>query len=116
METKLFEVRDRMTMIPVMATKLIPARSEAERFLLGWAGYHSNAGQFDGWIVLVHLSSAECQNDPYEWTGGSRTMHEAHKYIQQHWDELQSGEVVDVEYILGETTVKKESDAKEVRL
>lgn len=43
-------------------------------------------------------------------------MHEAHKYIQQHWDELQSGEVVDVEYILGETTVKKESDAKEVRL
>lgn len=111
METKLFEVRDRMTMIPVLATKLFPPRSEAERFLLGWVGYRSLPGQYDSWIILVHLSTTECQNDPFGWEGGSRTMHEAHKYIEQHWDELQSGEVIDVEFILGESDYKKVSEA-----
>lgn len=110
MDTKLLEVRDRMTLIPVLATKLMPARSEAERFLLGWAGYRSLPGQYDSWIVLVHLNSTECQNDPYGWGGGSRTMPEAHKYLEKHWDELESGDVVDIEFILGETTEKKKSD------
>jgi hypothetical protein len=112
METKLFEIRDRMTMIPALATKLMPPRSESERFLLSWVGYRSNPGEYDSWIILVHFSDTRCQNDAYVWREeGTRTMFEAHKYIEQYWDELQSGDVIDIEFILKEKTEKKESVA-----
>ena len=37
-------------------------------------------------------------------------MIEAHRHIQYSWDELESGDVVDVEYILGESKFKKVSE------
>ena len=38
METKLFEIRDAATFIPIMAVRFTPA-GEAEQFLLARAGY-----------------------------------------------------------------------------
>jgi len=37
-------------------------------------------------------------------------MLNAHKYIKEHWDELRSGSVVDVEFILGESKEPKASE------
>ena len=34
----------------------------------------------------------------------------AHNYVLDHFDELEDGDVVDVEFILGETEVKKTSE------
>ena len=42
-----------------------------------------------------------------------RTYHVAHLYVQQHWDEITSGDVVDVEFVLGETDAPKESEIVE---
>lgn len=38
----------------------------------------------------------------------------AHNWIEQHVDELVDGAVVDVEFILGETTTPKRSEREEV--
>jgi hypothetical protein len=35
-------------------------------------------------------------------------MSTAHNFIAEHWAELNSGDVVDVEYILGETSAPKD--------
>jgi hypothetical protein len=43
-------------------------------------------------------SAVNC--DPYKW-GPSRTRGRCHDYIIEHWDELESGDVVDYEFITG---------------
>jgi hypothetical protein len=37
-------------------------------------------------------------------------MYTAHKYLQENWDSVQNGQVLDVEYILGETDSPKISE------
>lgn len=44
-----------------------------------------------------------------------RTLGIAHKYINEHYDELDSGDVVDVRFILGETE-KPEPSTRELIL
>jgi hypothetical protein len=45
--------------------------------------------------------------------GGARTKRVAHNYIAEHRDDLADGDVVDVEYILGETMTRKVSERVE---
>jgi len=49
---------------------------------------------------MFELTSDRGFWDPERW-GTERTKLISHKYICEHWDELKSGDVVDVEYILG---------------
>ena len=111
-ETKLFEVRDRMTMIPVMACRMGESESheailkDQERRLIRRSGFDMNYPS----IYLVWLENRRAGYDPFSW-GPSRTLGVAHKYIDDHWPELESGAVVDVEFILGETNTPKESEA-----
>lgn len=113
METKLFEIRDTATFIPVMAVKLNPTCGE-EMYLLGRAGYGltpvAQAEYVLLWRIAGEVHQATC--DPYQWPGGPvvRTMPQAHEYIIEHWDDLTSGDVVDVEFILGETSERKVSE------
>lgn len=106
LENKIFEVRDRATFIPVLCTKMAPGEGEAfeerERKLLRRAGYG-----FDYPLVLMTMltNAKDTSYDPYSW--GDRTLHEAHAYIAEHFDELETGAVVDVEYILGEKPTPK---------
>lgn len=109
MEVKLFELRDAGTFIPVIAIKP-DSRSEVEFWLLERAGYGDTQehqrdyvlfGRLDGTSMLVY--------DPFEW-GGSRTMHVAHQYAIDRWNDLVSGEVIDVEFILGLKAEPKESE------
>lgn len=100
METKLIEIRDRGTFIPAMATKV----AGSEHWLLKASGYGHRP-----YIILTKLTGPECQYDPYKW-GNARTMQTAHQYIIDHWDQLQSGDMVDVRVLLGESTENAPSE------
>ncbi len=108
METKLLEIRDRATFIPILAIRPT-AEGPADDYLLARAGY---AGEY-GPILLVRISGGSGQStcDPYDW--GDRTFQTAHAYIAEHFDELHPGSVVDVEFILGETASRKVSERLE---
>lgn len=114
METKLFEVRDRMTFLPVIAVKLEPG-NPADRYLLAMAGFGLRAEKQAKYILLGNLRMGKLECSPSDHAGHPqvRTLPRAHRYIQDHWDELESGQVVDVEFIAGETTVAKLSQRLE---
>ena len=104
MEVKLFEVRDAGTFIPVIAI-LLGHRREPERYLLRRCGYDLNRPN----IMMTLLSgerSASC--DIYHWN--NRTLRRAHQHLYEKWDEMESGEVVDVEFIQGLTDTPKRSE------
>ena len=102
LESKTFEVLDRMTFIPVVATR-VASIDPRDCVLLAWAGFRD-----PDTILLCHLSSGRATYDPYAW--GDRTLKTAHLHIQKHWHDLRSGDVVDVEFVLGETGSPKESE------
>lgn len=113
-ESKLFEVRDSMTFIPVMATLMAPNEihndvTVGEKWLMRRAGY--GGGRC---VILCRLNCAGVNDnasyDPYSWGAQTRTMTVAHNYIIEFWDKLESGDVIDVEYILGLRTEPKISE------
>ena len=110
MITKTFEIRDRATFIPVLAVKLSPA-CERDRYLLECAGYGRTQGEQSSYVVVTQINggSGRIECAPFSW--GGRTMPIAHQYIQKHFDELDSGAVVDVEFVLGETLQPKQSES-----
>lgn len=95
---KYFEIRDSATCIPAFAFPV-----EGDCGLTRRAGYRSRC------IMLGYLVGGKPANyDCFEWD--NRTMQVAHEHIEDNWDSLVGGEVIDVEFILGETSVKKESE------
>ena len=106
-QIKFFEIRDRATLIPAMAVCLDGEADIREDWLMKRAGYGPDS-RWDA-IILTHLGTGESRNDPYKWPD-TRTMLQAHNYIRQRWPELVTGEVIDVEYILGETDSQKWSE------
>lgn len=109
-ETKMFEVRDEGTTMVVIALKP-DARFEAERW--GWAkaGYGTDPMGQRGYVLLAPLSGGEgmlvC--DPFKHKGAPhvRTLPTAHRHITENWEYLRSGDVIDVQFVLGETTEAK---------
>lgn len=115
MITKTFEIRDKATFIPVLAIQLISFENEQDRYLLSRAGYGRTPGVQFEYVLLAQIAGGggRIQCDYYDWGGYSRTYQIAHKYIQENFNELTSGEVIDVEFILGETDKPKVSEAME---
>lgn len=115
MEIKLFEIRDSMTFMPMMAVRL-RSRDDRERWLLRRAGYADEqitpplCEMMEPYVIFCKLDGVEAQYDPYNWSSGARTIRSAHAHIIEHWGELQSGAVIDVRYILGETMVPEISE------
>ena len=109
MTTKTFEVRDRLTFIPVLAIRLDPA-DERDRWLLSRAGFGTTPEAQREYVIIYNLVKNEGTYDVYGWTGGARTLPHAHQYIIDHFDELENGAVVCVEHILGEREAPKESE------
>jgi len=111
MEVKVFEVRDRAIFIPALAVRLTP-KSEAERYLIARAGYGDRPDEQGRYVLVakLHEGTTKITYDPFDWNN-PYTMPNAHRYIIEHFDELESGEVVDVEYILGESDKPKISEA-----
>lgn len=110
METKAFEIRDSATFIPVIAVRMISTHPK-ERYLLWRSGYGSSAPL----VLLCRMAADGCafqaSYTPFSW-GTSRTLTVAHQYIETNWDKLTTGDVIDVEFILGETPQPKLSEAE----
>lgn len=103
MEVKLFEVRDVATSIPMIAV-LIAAGNAAEAYLIRRTGYGSRQ------VILTRLSGdSMAKYDPHAWSDDR--LAKAHRFILNNWDRLDSGEVIDIEFILGESSTKKVSEA-----
>lgn len=101
---KFLEIRDRATFLPMFA---FTTRSDVDdqHYLFRRAGYAPDSDL----IMFGYLNGAQrAEYDPYNWN--DRTRRTAHEYIQAHWHELKDGDVIDVEFILGETSVKKVSE------
>jgi hypothetical protein len=105
MTVKTFEIRDVATFIPAVGVlcSRINQDSEQDAFLMRCAGYGPEEV-----VLLTKLSGGKSEYDPYDW--GDRTMTCAHHYIQENFHSLETGAVVDVEYILNETQTPKVSE------
>jgi hypothetical protein len=100
-EVKCLEIRDKATFCPVICIRPVPD-NEGQRYLLRQDGYQGNHC-----IILIKNQCNGVSYDPYEWR--DRTFRTAHLWIEKHWHELVDGDVIDVEFILQETTEKKRS-------
>jgi hypothetical protein len=107
MTSKMIEIRDRGTFVPALATRL-DTGLEHERWLMREAGFESP--YLD--ILLCKISGGgghlKCATDPVDWN--DRTYFTIHKYLLEHFDEVRPGQVLDVEYILGEKSEPKVSE------
>ena len=112
MESKIFEILDRATYIPVMAVRLqvTDETNQNERYLLRHAGYGEDDLREGRFILLSTLTGgvgrAVC--DPYDW--GCHTLTVAHSYIAERWNDLRTGDVVDAEFVRGESSAPKSSE------
>ena len=108
METKLFEVRDRATCISVMATGFsredFPENS-VEGWIIGRSGFRGSH-----YVIVTQLDPVKSEYDAFRWPESPRTMRQAHLYIESCWHNLKSGDLIDVEFNLGESSEKKTSE------
>jgi len=107
METKCLEIRDAGTFIPVICIRPVP-ENEAQRYLLRRDGYCGDPSE----TCIIYIG-AQCRHvayDCYDWPAQPRTNRAAHDYITKNWFTLRDGDVVDVQFILGETKTKKVSE------
>jgi hypothetical protein len=122
MKAKALEVSDRATFIPMLCVEMSPqpffsasdsppnsvysAAYRDQRYLLRRCGYPCDEYTV---ILMTRLDgNGKASSDPFYW--GDRTFQTAHVYIIEHWDELKDGDVIDVEFILGETSEKTRSE------
>lgn len=109
MNFKTLEIRDSGTFIPALAIEMCADNGVQDYYIHYRAGYPSDGSS----IMLMMLSDGRATNDPWEWESlraGPRTMPVAHQWILDHFSELSDGDVVDVEFILGETKEPKTSE------
>jgi hypothetical protein len=111
MIAKCFEIRDSNTFIPILAVKLDPD-NEGDSYLLSRAGYDLTPMEQREYVQVIRISGGSGMSacDPHEWGPHSRTLTVAHEFIIEHFNDLEPGAVIDVEYILGEKPTKKRSE------
>jgi hypothetical protein len=109
METKILEIRDARTFIAVLCVNMQSSGDAARHYYLRRYGYPCDGRPNIGMTTLSADGDPFC-NDPYGWNNRARTRPMAHKYIIEHWEELKDGDVVDVQFILGETDIPKISE------
>jgi hypothetical protein len=104
MKTKIIEIRDRATCIPALVIRM-EAGNEIQRYYFRCTGFGNFAD-----VILMRLSDQFATCDSYRWGSASRTMGCAHRWLNLHWDDIEEGGVLDIEYILGETQAPKQSE------
>jgi len=109
-DVKILEIHDHATFFPMLCVNLADAENGAQYYLMRRCGY-----PLDGKpnIAVCHLRCGfdRITNDPYQWK--DRTYTVAHNHIIENWETLSDGDVIDVEFILGETTTRKVSERLE---
>lgn len=118
MRIKFIEIRDSMTFVPAVSFRVINdddtmKLSRQESYLLERAGFPfcEESTKYEGRIVLWPMSRDRVEVDSAKWK--DRTFATIHRHLEEHWDDVVSGQVLDVEFILGETTKPKESEGYE---
>ena len=111
---KIIEVRDRATFAPMLAVKL-GSDDERERWLLDVAGFGDTKEEQESYVVLMKISGGSghysATADPFDWVEArNRTYFCAHRWLSEHFDEIPPGGVLDVEFVLGESKIPKESE------
>lgn len=106
MEVKCLEIRDEGTFIPVICIRPVPENGW-QRWLLRRDGYSGNSDE--RCIIMIDAQCNGVAYDPYEWKD-RRSKGYAHNYITENWHTLHDGDVIDVQFILGETKTKKISE------
>jgi hypothetical protein len=104
LDNKVLEIRDSATCIPVLAIRMLAKNGIQNYYIHGRMGYPKDGSA----IAVIQLNDCDGNCDPYAWRG--RTMPVAHHFIYDHFDELSDGDVIDVEFILGETPHRKISE------
>jgi len=109
MKSIILEIRDRLTSLSVLAVEM-KSDIVIERHHLRRYGFPDG----DNPLILVsNMDTGETHFDHFEWRQTSpRTLFYAHKYIADHFGELKTGDVIDVEFLNGETKISKESEYK----
>ena len=110
MEVKTFEILDRSTSFPAMVVHIV-SNIYKDNWLLARAGYGSPEHQKEYFLWLTIEEPYNLVVVPSDHDYG-RTKMAAHAYISEHWKELHTGAVIDVEFILGETKTQKPSECK----
>lgn len=112
-KSKVFELRDRATFIPIIATQL-GSDDDQERWLMAQAGFGRSSESQKFYVILTSLNHAEkTEIDPNAWDSSVRTYSAAHRYITENFESLVEGQVIDVEWILMETLEPKISQRKQ---
>ena len=112
-ETKIIEIRDKGTFVPAVAVYMANDGLPSS-YLLRRSGVVSAPT-----ILLAPLTRIQACTDPYDW--GDRTFQVSHMFlygwlpkehcaVPQGWGQIKNGDVLDVEYILGETESPKVSE------
>ena len=102
---KYLEVRDSCTCIPVIAISTKVEDPIGRKFM-----WQMGFGPRSNMVFVTKVEPVQTEYNPFAWGENPRTMFRAHKYIQDNWNELKSGDVVDVEYIMGLRATKKEAE------
>jgi hypothetical protein len=108
MRTLILEVRDRATCIPVLAVEVLDLDNMQNYYWLHERCGHPPNPLNPNILVTRVEANGKAYVDPYDWS--DRTMKTAHHHIISNWGNLKDGEVVDVEFILGETKEPKQSE------
>jgi hypothetical protein len=112
MTVKLFEVRDRATFIPVVAVQ-VTATEGSEDYLLMSSGFSDSSAYPSALVGMALLAGGQGVMYFFHSEWGDRTLSTAHQYIADNFDNLKSGQVIDVEFILGEVDRPKKSQRGE---
>lgn len=105
MDTKLIEIRDEGTHIPALAIQL----TRDDGYPAARAGFSKHPH-----IILVDLNSNRSQDDSNKWPPrDGRTLRMAHNFLETNWSQVEHNGVLDVRFIMGETTAPAPSDQKE---
>lgn len=99
---KMLELRDRMTLVPILAIKIDGNDGPLAR--------HAGYGRDRPCILVAPLRGGRLCFDPYEY-GVDRTFKVAHFWLIDNFDDVNDGDVVDVEFILGEVLAPKRPEA-----
>jgi hypothetical protein len=107
-ETKFVEIRDARTCIHAIAMKFGTV-ADQENWALRCMGFGLSPEEQNAYVLLYRVTDNSCHYDPCKW-GDSRTMLVSHRWLIDNWGLVTSGDVVDVEFLLGETRAAKTTE------
>lgn len=111
LEVKLVEARDDGITMALMFVKMAPD-NPSEKWLLARSGYGDCPEEY---IIMVDINEGDnfkgqTSASETDYAYGFRTRTVVHHFMEDNWDTVKPGDVVDVQYILGETSSPKKSE------